>query len=117
MPGPWEAAVREAQEEIGLARDHVSLAGYLADHFVISGYIVTPAVAFVRTGFELSSTSPRSTTRSKCRSSSCSTRPITWHARDASAANVPGFDIPYGGTTSGARRPDAVSLYRMLRED
>jgi len=51
--GPWEAAVREAQEEIGLAPEHVSLAGYLHDHLVITGYIITPAVAFVRPGFEL----------------------------------------------------------------
>jgi len=51
--GPWETALRETEEEIGLGREHVSLAGYLADHFVISGYLVTPAVAFVRTGFEL----------------------------------------------------------------
>jgi len=45
--------VREAQEEIGLAPEHVSLAGYLHDHLVITGYIITPAVAFVRPGFEL----------------------------------------------------------------
>jgi 8-oxo-dGTP pyrophosphatase MutT (NUDIX family) len=51
--GPWEAALREAQEEIGLAREHVSLAGFLDDHFVITGYLVTPAVGFVRPGFEL----------------------------------------------------------------
>ncbi len=51
---PWEAALRETEEEIGLARDFVSLAGYLRDHFVISGYIVTPVVGFVRPGFELS---------------------------------------------------------------
>jgi 8-oxo-dGTP pyrophosphatase MutT (NUDIX family) len=51
--GPWEAAVREAQEEIGLAPEHVSLAGYLHDHLVITGYIITPAVAFVRPGFDL----------------------------------------------------------------
>ena len=50
---PWETALRETEEEIGIGREHVSLAGYLADHFVISGYLVTPAVAFVRTGFEL----------------------------------------------------------------
>ena len=50
---PWETALRETEEEIGLGREHLSLAGYLADHFVISGYLVTPAVAFVRPGFEL----------------------------------------------------------------
>lgn len=51
--GPWEAALRETEEEIGLAREYVSLAGYLHDHFVITGYTVTPVVAFVRPGFEL----------------------------------------------------------------
>ena len=50
---PWEAALRETEEEIGLAREHVSLAGYLTDHIVITGYLVTPAVAFVRPGFDL----------------------------------------------------------------
>jgi 8-oxo-dGTP pyrophosphatase MutT (NUDIX family) len=52
-PGPWEAALRETEEEIGLGRDHVRLAGYLGDHFVISGYVVTPVVGFVRPGFTL----------------------------------------------------------------
>lgn len=51
--GPWEAALRETEEEIGLPREHVAFAGYLADHFVISGYIVTPVVGFVRPGFTL----------------------------------------------------------------
>lgn len=51
--GAWEAALREAEEEIGLARDFVALAGYLHDHMVISGYVVTPVVAFVREGFTL----------------------------------------------------------------
>jgi 8-oxo-dGTP pyrophosphatase MutT (NUDIX family) len=50
---PWEAALRETEEEIGLARDFVSLAGYLGNHIVITGYLVTPAVAFVRPGFDL----------------------------------------------------------------
>lgn len=51
--GPWETAVRETHEEIGLAPEFATLAGYLHDHFVITGYVVTPAVAFVRAGFEL----------------------------------------------------------------
>jgi 8-oxo-dGTP pyrophosphatase MutT (NUDIX family) len=52
--GPWETAVRETQEEIGLAPEFATLAGYLHDHFVITGYVITPSVAFVRAGFELS---------------------------------------------------------------
>lgn len=51
--GPWEAAVREACEEIGLAPDFTSLAGYLHDHVVLTGYLITPAVAFVQPGFSL----------------------------------------------------------------
>jgi 8-oxo-dGTP pyrophosphatase MutT (NUDIX family) len=51
--GPWEAALREAEEEIGLSREFVSHAGYLSDQMVISGFRVTPAVGFVRPGFEL----------------------------------------------------------------
>lgn len=51
--GPWEAAVRETREEIGLEPGFVSLAGYLHDHAVLTGYLITPAVAFVRPGFTL----------------------------------------------------------------
>jgi 8-oxo-dGTP pyrophosphatase MutT (NUDIX family) len=51
--GPWEAALREAEEEIGLAPHFASLAGYLRDHIVLTGFRITPAVAFVREGFEL----------------------------------------------------------------
>ena len=51
--GPWEAALREAREEIGLDPQYVTRAGYLQDHLVISGFRVTPAVGFVRPGFDL----------------------------------------------------------------
>ncbi len=47
------AALREAHEEIGLAADFVSVVGYLPDHIVMTGFRVTPVVAFVRPGFEL----------------------------------------------------------------
>ena len=51
--GPSAAALREAHEEIGLAASYVSIVGYLADHILLSGFRVTPVVAFVRPGFEL----------------------------------------------------------------
>lgn len=51
--GPREAALREAQEEIGLDPSFVSVVGYLPDHVIVSGFLVTPVVAFVRPGFEL----------------------------------------------------------------
>ena len=47
------AALREAHEEIGLEAQYVSVVGYLADHVLLSGFRVTPVVAFVRPGFEL----------------------------------------------------------------
>jgi 8-oxo-dGTP pyrophosphatase MutT (NUDIX family) len=51
---PQAAALREAREEIGLEERFVSVAGYLPDHVVISGFRITPVVGFVRPGFELS---------------------------------------------------------------
>jgi 8-oxo-dGTP pyrophosphatase MutT (NUDIX family) len=50
---PLEAALREAEEEIGLARRFVEAFGFLPDHLIISGYRVTPVMGFVRPGFEL----------------------------------------------------------------
>jgi 8-oxo-dGTP pyrophosphatase MutT (NUDIX family) len=50
---PRAAALREAREEIGLDPSYVSVAGYLPDHVLLSGFRVTPVVAFVRSGFEL----------------------------------------------------------------
>ena len=49
----WHAALREAQEEIGLLPDIVEFAGYLPDHHVISGFCVTPVVGFVNPGYQL----------------------------------------------------------------
>jgi 8-oxo-dGTP pyrophosphatase MutT (NUDIX family) len=51
--GPWETALRETREEIGLDPGFASLAGYLHDHLVLTGYRITPAVALVQPGFEL----------------------------------------------------------------
>ena len=51
--GPVAAALRETHEEIGLEARYIDVFGYLPDHLIISGYRVTPVVAFVRPGFEL----------------------------------------------------------------
>jgi 8-oxo-dGTP pyrophosphatase MutT (NUDIX family) len=50
---PKAAALREAHEEIGLDSHFVTVVGYLPDHVLLSGFRVTPVVAFVRPGFEL----------------------------------------------------------------
>jgi 8-oxo-dGTP pyrophosphatase MutT (NUDIX family) len=51
--GPAAAALREAREEIGLDERFVSVVGYLPDHVVVTGFRITPVVAFVQPGFEL----------------------------------------------------------------
>jgi 8-oxo-dGTP pyrophosphatase MutT (NUDIX family) len=47
------AALREAEEEIGLASSYVQLLGFLPDQIVLTGFRITPVVALVRTGFQL----------------------------------------------------------------
>jgi 8-oxo-dGTP pyrophosphatase MutT (NUDIX family) len=47
------AALREAEEEVGLSRGFVEVLGRLPDHAVITGFRVTPVVGLVRSGFEL----------------------------------------------------------------
>ena len=49
----WAAALREAYEEIGLLPELVEFAGFLPDHFVITGFRVTPAVGFVNPDYQL----------------------------------------------------------------
>ncbi|MGO9933632.1 MAG: NUDIX hydrolase [Steroidobacteraceae bacterium] len=49
----WHAALREAQEEIGLLPGLVEFAGYLPDHVVSSGFRVTPVVGFVKPEYQL----------------------------------------------------------------
>jgi len=49
----WHAALREAHEEIGLSESYVEFAGYLPDHWVVTGFRVTPAVGFVSPRYEL----------------------------------------------------------------
>lgn len=45
------AALREAQEEIGLAPGNVSLLGHLAPHETVTGFQVTPILGLVRDDF------------------------------------------------------------------
>jgi len=52
-PDVASAAVREAQEEIGLDPARVRVFGYLPDHLVISGFRVTPVLSLVTPPFAL----------------------------------------------------------------
>jgi hypothetical protein len=64
-------------EEIGLRTEFVEFAGYLPDHHVITGFRVTPVVAFVNPSINCASPRPRFTMRSRCRWTSSWTPPIT----------------------------------------
>ncbi|MFN3628244.1 MAG: NUDIX hydrolase, partial [Parvibaculum sp.] len=50
---PAEAALREAEEEVGLDRSFVEVAGYLDAYETGTGFRILPVVAFVRPGFSL----------------------------------------------------------------
>ena len=51
--GPIDAALRETSEEIGLRREYIEIAGVLDGYETVTGYGVTPVVAFIRPGFAL----------------------------------------------------------------
>ena len=50
--GPEAAAMREAEEEVGLARGLITVAGCLANLLTVTGFLVTPVVAFVAAEFQ-----------------------------------------------------------------
>lgn len=50
---PLDTALRETEEEIGLARRHVDVLGYLPEYRTGTGFRVTPVVAAVHAPFDL----------------------------------------------------------------
>ena len=50
---PLEAALREAEEEVGLKREHIEPIGYLGLYGTSFGFRILPTVARVRPGFSL----------------------------------------------------------------
>jgi 8-oxo-dGTP pyrophosphatase MutT (NUDIX family) len=50
---PWQTALREAHEEVGLDPQFVALAGLSTPYATGSGYLITPVVGFVLPGFSL----------------------------------------------------------------
>ena len=115
--GPVAAALRETQEEIGLQRRFVDVFGYLPDHLIISGYRVTPVVAFVRPGFELELDRSEVTDAFEV--------PLDFlldpanhkaRRRKLGEGEIEVYDIPYGerniwGATAGM----LMTLYRLVR--
>ena len=50
---PLQAALREAEEEVGLPPHQVSLLGYLPNYLTVTAYQVAPVVALVQPAFDL----------------------------------------------------------------
>lgn len=48
-----QCALRETEEEVGLARDRVGVIGALSPYITVTGYVVTPVVGIVEPGFDL----------------------------------------------------------------
>jgi len=46
-------ALRETEEEVGLARHHVEVLGHLPAYTTVTGFVVTPVVGLVAPGFQL----------------------------------------------------------------
>lgn len=51
--GPVAAALRETEEEVGIAPALVDVLGYLPPHPVVTGFAVSPVVGLIRPGFQL----------------------------------------------------------------
>lgn len=49
-----DTAQREAEEEVGLTRDHIEVIGHLPTYITGTAFVITPVVALVRPGFTLS---------------------------------------------------------------
>lgn len=116
--GAVEAALRETEEEIGLSREHLTFAGYLDPHLVLTGYWVTPVVAFVRPGFALE------LDRREVESAfevplSHIFDPANHRARERRLGDVSVqvYDIPYRGYNIwGATAGMLLGLYRLLAQ-
>ncbi|OZI38479.1 CoA pyrophosphatase [Bordetella genomosp. 10] len=52
-PSPVAAALREAQEETGLAPDYVDVLGSMPSYMTATGFSITPVVGLVQPGFTL----------------------------------------------------------------
>jgi len=48
-----DAALREAEEEVGLARSRVEIIGHLPTHETVTGFVVTPFVGLIDSGEDL----------------------------------------------------------------
>ena len=109
-------ALRETEEEIGLERRHVEVIGFLPGHLIISGYRVTPVVAFIKPGIPLS-LDPVEVASAFEVPLRHILNPANHRPRPRSLGNeeIVLYDIPYGthhiwGATAGM----LITLYRFV---
>lgn len=113
---PLQAALRETEEEIGLAREQVTFAGYLEPQLVRSGFWITPVVGFVQPDFSLKlQASEVSGTFEVPLHHILDCTHHRSHPRLIGETTVLVYDIPYGehniwGATAGI----LMALYRLL---
>ena len=50
-PTPTAAALREAEEEIGLPRDQVRVLGHMPEHETVTGFLMTPVIGLIEGSF------------------------------------------------------------------
>jgi 8-oxo-dGTP pyrophosphatase MutT (NUDIX family) len=115
---PMHAALREAEEEIGLAREHVAPAGYLPPHVVVSGYWVTPVVGFVQPQFALK-LDPREveSTFEVPLTHILDSRNHRARKRSLGSMTIRVYEIPFGPYNIwGATAAMLMELYRILAE-
>ena len=113
---PWSAALREAQEEIGLAPEHVEFAGYLPDHLVGTGFRVTPAVGFVKVGYglKLAAAEVHDAFEVPLDFDAANHKP---RLRTLGDVTLETYDIPYRGRNIwGATAGMLMTLRRLLQE-
>ncbi len=114
----WQAALREAHEEIGLAPHCVEFAGYLPDHLVVTGFRVTPVVAFVDPGYVLSLDAAEVHDAFEVPMDFIfDAANHTSRIRKIGGVSLEMFDIPYGGRTIwGATASMLMTLRRLMQE-
>jgi 8-oxo-dGTP pyrophosphatase MutT (NUDIX family) len=115
--GPLKAALRETEEEIGLSREHVRAVGYLDPQLVLTGYWITPVVAFVQPGFDLA-LDPREVASTFEVPLAHILDTANHRSRDRRLGDVTikVHDIPYGGHNIwGATAGILIALYQLLK--
>ncbi|NDE00514.1 MAG: CoA pyrophosphatase [Gammaproteobacteria bacterium] len=112
-----QAALRETEEEVGVSRDLIRVAGFLPDHFIVTGYRVTPVVGFVDPRF-----TPRVDPTEVAEvfevplSFLLDARNHVRRVRRFENQDIEFTDFPYQGRNIwGATAGMLMTLYRMLR--